>query len=505
MRSRAAAVRRWLRGARPAPEYVLTRWVFLRLLGVVYLVAFASLAVQIVGLVGENGILPAADFLERAREGMGPEAYRRLPTLCWLDAGDATLRLLCWTGVAAALLLVAGIATTPALVLLWALYLSLAVAGQTFLLFQWDALLLETGLIAIFWAPLSFGREPRTRPSTALRGLLWLLVFKLMFLSGVTKLASGDPTWADWTALEYHYWTQPLPAWTSWWAHQLPAAVQRASVGLMFLAEIVAPFGILAPPRWRELRWLACGGLLVLQLGIAATGSYGFFNLLSAVLCLTLLDDAVWRRLLPARLAAAPSPAPRRRAAMLVAGLVTALLAPLSLLTLDREVARTLRGGALGRPGPADAALARVAPLRSLNGYGLFRVMTTERPEIVIEGSADGATWRPYEFAWKPGDRTRRPRFSHPHMPRLDWQMWFAALGPGRQQHWLLPLSRHLLEGTPEVLDLLGHDPFPGDPPRLLRLRTYRYRFAPPGADAWWEREATGVLAGPFSLEDLER
>ena len=197
------------------PVYLLSRWLFLRLLGAVYLVAFVSLAVQVSGLVGEHGILPAGAFLQRAHAQYGGAAYRLFPTVCWLGAGDGMLRLLAWGGAALALLLTAGVAPAAVLLVLWIAYLSLSVAGQTFLWFQWDALLLETGLLTVLYAParLAPSLVGDQTPSTWMRWLLWWLLFRLMFLSGVTKLLSGDTAWRHLTALDYHFWTQPLPTW----------------------------------------------------------------------------------------------------------------------------------------------------------------------------------------------------------------------------------------------------------------------------------------------------
>jgi len=477
----------------PNPTYLLSRWLFLRLLGLVYLIAFVSLAVQITGLVGEHGILPARDFLDQARATYGGAAYRLFPTLCWLGAGDGALRSLAWGGAALALLLIAGVAQGPALLLLWALYLSLSVVGQVFLWFQWDALLLETGLVAILYAPArwlpSLEREPE--PSRAMHWLVLWLLFRLMFLSGITKLASGDPTWRNLTALDYHFWTQPLPPWTAWYAQQLPPWMHRAMTLGMFVIELGAPWLIFAPPRFARLR-LAAFALFVLgQLGIAVSGNYGFFNLLSLALCVPLLDDAVLRRAIPLRLAAGP-PEPRwKRVGVTMFVPVVALL---SALAFVREIAATLPGG-----GSLDyAPLRAVAPLRSINGYGLFRVMTTERPEIVIEGSRDGEHWTEYEFHYKPGLVTRRPGFVEPHHPRLDWQMWFAALDPMSNLPLLRALAQHLRESTPEVLALLGRNPFPGAPPRFVRFAQYDYRFTTPAerkrTGAWWRRDLIGYL-----------
>ncbi|MCZ6714313.1 MAG: lipase maturation factor family protein [Deltaproteobacteria bacterium] len=484
------------------------------MLGAIYAVAFASLAVQILGLVGERGILPVADYLEGVERVAGGQAVRLLPTLLWLSASDAALQLLSWSGFALSLLLMAGIAPVPVLALLWLFYLSLQVGGQVFLGYQWDTLLLETGLLALFFAPAGlwtrFAQERRA--SDVVRWLLWLLLFKLMFLSGITKLVSGDPTWANWTALLYHYETQPIPTPLSWYAHQLPEWLQRVSLGFMFAAELVAPFAIFAPPRWRAVRWAGCAVMVVFQLGIAATGNYGFFNWLTIALCLTLLDDPVWRSLAPPSLrrvlAAIPAPRPESRAGRSAAWAAAVVVLPLSTLAFAREIAFTApREAGSARPlAGSDAWVAWAAPFRSVNGYGLFRVMTTERPEIAFEARALGGEWHELPFRWKAGDVARAPRFAAPHQPRLDWQMWFAALYPSGHRYWMLPLAGRILEGSPEVLGLLADDPFAalGGPPRELRIVAYQYRFTTPeegrsGGENWWSRVRLGELTRPIS------
>ncbi|MEE2665784.1 MAG: lipase maturation factor family protein [Myxococcota bacterium] len=496
-------------------RYELMRSVFLRALGIVYAVAFASLAVQIVGLVGESGILPAAEYLESARRGEGARAYRLLPTLCWLSASDGFLLALAWGGVGLSLLLIAGIAPMLCLLLLWLFYLSLTVVGQVFLHFQWDTLLLETGLLAALFAPTTLGRGglAEQRVSDLVRWLLWLLLFKLMFLSGITKLVSADPTWVNGSALAFHYETQPLPSWTSWYAHQLPAAIQLGSLAFMWLAELVAPFAIFAPARHRWLRRAGCAVMVSFQLAIAATGNYGFFNGLTIVLCLSLLDDDVWRWLLPARFGARrshdPGPAPRWATDLRVVAAI--VLVPLSALAFAREIAYTVpRAPGGSRPlAWSEPLVGWARPFRSVNGYGLFRTMSTERPEIAIEGRRAGGDWVEYRFRWKAGPPGEAPRFVAPHQPRLDWQMWFAALNPRRHENWLLPLAHRLLEGSREVRALLADGPFGDAPPDELRFVVYRYRFSrwgEPQADgAWWVREPLGALTGPISRQAFER
>ena len=299
------------------PTYIWAQRYFLRALGVIYLIAFISLWVQVDGLVGSNGMSPVNQFLPAVRGQVGPDAYGLLPTLCWFNSSDAFLHFLCGSGVVCSLLLILGVAPAVSLVALFVLYLSLAIAGQDFFNFQWDVLLLETGFLSIFFAPwrllprqLSWSKSFRVPPSygpdrvnTQLRAidaaapvskaglfLLKLLLFKLMLMSGVVKLTSGDDSWWNLTALDYHYWSQPLPTVFAWWADKSPEWFKHFSVAFCLVVEIIVPFFIWAP---RRLRLIAAGLLIFLQLTIAITGNYCFFNLLTIALCLLLIDDSV--------------------------------------------------------------------------------------------------------------------------------------------------------------------------------------------------------------------
>jgi len=143
-------------------------------------------------------------------------------------------------------------------------------------------------------------------------------------------------------------------------------------------------------------------------------------------------------------------------------------------------------------------------PLYIANGYGLFRVMTKERPEIQVEGSADGIDWFAYEFRWKPGDLNRAPRWCAPHQPRLDWQMWFAALGGPRQEQWFGNFVVRLLENEPSVTRLLARNPFPDKPPKYVRAILFKYRFTTSeerrATGAWWKRREIGEFFPEASL-----
>jgi predicted DCC family thiol-disulfide oxidoreductase YuxK len=495
------------------PQFRLTRFVFLRLLALVHVAAFVSLGSQVHGLIGEHGLLPARDLLVAARQARGDEAFWLLPTLGWLGAGNTALSVLTWGGGAAALAAFFGFAQGPLFAVCWVFYLSLVHLGQDFLSFQWDVLLLEAGFIALMLAPWTHLRPRRPRdepnPPTVVIWLSRLLLFKLMFSSGLTKLTWSDPTWLDLSALTYHYWTQPIPTALAWYASHLPRALQVLSCAFMFVVELGLPFLVFAPRRPRRV---ALYGFLALQALIAATGNYGFFNLLAVVLCVPLADDGAWPASLRSRLlgddgpgAAVPRP-PRLR--------VTAVATILALLSIPPLVDAFHTGYWSRHPDhPLLRLSAAVSPLMLSNSYGLFRTMTTTRPEIEIEASEDGETWRAVAFRYKAGDPGRAPRFFAPHMPRLDWQMWFAALraeglasDPEAARTWLdgedVWLGRLLvaiLRGEPSVLDLLGPPSLGAHPPRYVRLVLWEYRFTDHGSD-WWARRRVSVLVGPLAL-----
>jgi hypothetical protein len=171
---------------------------------------------------------------------------------------------------------------------------------------------------------------------------------------------------------------------------------------------------------------------------------------------------------------------------------IAAVLVPLSLLQMQ---ARAFSHRSL--PSLGLRALDAVEPYRSVNSYGLFATMTTHRYEIEVEGSADGREWRTYAFRWKPGDPARRPEFAGLHMPRLDWQMWFAALSDWRSQTWFTRFLERLLEGSAPVRNLLAADPFPGRPPRFIRAVVWDYHFTSAAewskTGAWWSRNRLGL------------
>jgi len=488
----------WGNDVRPPTYFAARRW-FLRAVGLIFLIAFVSLWVQIDGLIGSNGITPVREFLPAARAQLGDRALSILPTLCWFNSSDTFFHFLCGGGVVLSLVLIVGIAPALSLVGLVVFYLSLTIAGQTFLSFQWDILLIEIGFLSIFLAPWRLWPKRGVDPpvSRAALFLLKVLLFKLMVMSGVVKLTSGDDSWWNLTALDYHYWSQPLPTVIGWWADQSPEWFKKFSVAFCLVVEIIVPFFIWAP---RRLRLIAGGFFVFLQITIAATGNYCFFNLLAIALCLLLIDDAVSGQ--ESATVIEHRYRSMDRLSICAAAVVIVLTVPLNVRLIYSAFEPEAEWSHL-----LGSVYARAESFRIVNGYGLFRVMTKDRREIVIEGSADGIDWQPYEFKWKPGDVNRAPGWCAPHQPRLDWQMWFAALGSYRQNPWFVQTVISLLHGKPQVAALFERNPFPQNPPRYVRATFYRYRFTTAKehreTGAWWKRQELGEYLPGVSLDDV--
>jgi hypothetical protein len=471
-----------------APGLTLVSWLFLRGLALIYLAAFASLSVQIEGLIGSQGILPIQAKLAETAHLYGSGKYWRFPTLFWLDASDSALKLACYAGMAASFLLLVNVLRRTALMLCYLLYLSMTTAGQDFLAFQWDVFLLEAGFLSLFLI----------EDSKVVVFLYRWLIARFMFMGGVVKLASGDPAWAGLTALNYHYLTQPLPTPLAYYAHFLPEWFHKLCAAGVFFIELAVPFFMFMP---RPFRLFAAGSFILLQTAIILTGNYNFFNLLTILLCLWLLDDRYFSGKLPSRLVSSIQAGPRQPgvAAHLLAGAWAAFVLAVCAATawMHNFPGRT--------PQPLRAAVMVASSFGMVNQYGPFGVMTTGRREIIVEGSHDGKTWQAYEFDYKPGDLQRGLRWNIPHQPRLDWQLWFAALEEPRHDTWFPAFIARLREGSPPVLGLLRTNPFPDRPPRFIRAMLYRYDYVAPEirteTGQVWRRELIGQYWPPLRPE----
>ncbi len=503
-RGAARRIAVWLIGEDLRPlRHDWVRFLYLRALGAVALCAALSLGVQIDGLSGSEGIQPVAAYLgaiERSAAASHVNARLALPTLLWLAPGDTLQRTLAASAVALALAVLLDIAPGPALLALWAVYLSLCNGAGIFFGYQWDALLLETLLASALFAPwrlaprLPGGPRPDPAPPLASVWLLRLLLFKLILLSGFVKLTSGDPTWSSLTALRYHFESQPLPTWSAFWMHQLPAPLLALACAAVLALELGLPWLMLAPRRPRAL---ACAGTLALMLAIGSTGNYGFFDPLTVVLALALLDDRMLARL-PAWLrpkgeTRSRAPSSRRRS--------LAIAATAAWIVLNAAAIGLLPEGPTARALGDFAARFHLA-----NRYGLFATMTVGREEVAIEGSRDGITWSPYAFRWKPDALDRAGRFTGPHMPRLDWQLWFASLQGCRDAPWTWSFAQALLEARPAARALLASDPFGADPPRQIRMTIAPYAFTSLEEQRrtgnYWKRGDATPFCPIFTLRD---
>ena len=481
-------------------SYVLIRWLFIRFLSLIYFFAFLSYLLEAKGLYGTEGILPVA-------KNISPDFFE-LPTLFLFWHSDSALISTGAFGLFFSILAFSGILTGPLLFLLWFLYLSIVNAGNVFMSFQWDILLLEAGFLAIFlssWKPLDLHFQyffsdkffvDLGKPPVAVIWLFRFLLFRLMFASGLVKIKSGDETWHNLSALSYHYETQPLPTPGGWIMHQFPDWFQSFSTLSMFFIELIVPFLFFAP---RKLRYIAGFLEIALQILIILTGNYCFFNLLTIALCLFLFDDNFIEKFTRGKfkplLEKINNVFKPSRVRFLYLGPLLCLIIFLSLLQFPPDT---------NLPGPFYALARPFYPYHLVNSYGLFAVMTVDRPEIIVEGSEDGESWQAYQFKYKAGPLDRPPCVIQPLQPRLDWQMWFASLGEVYQNGWFVAFIEKLLEGSSDVLSLLDHNPFPDKPPRLIRARVYNYEMTDPGellkTGNWWKRTFVKEYLPPVSL-----
>jgi hypothetical protein len=476
----------------------LTRAVLLRVLGLVYTMAFLTLALQGPALLGPKGLEPIGLFLDRvaAEAGSRASGFWTLPSVFWWFSGAGAIAAAGWAGVALGLLVLGGYANGVVLGLLCALQISIADVGQTFYGFGWELQLVETGFLCAFLVPLLDGRPfPRRPPPAPVVWLLRWLAVRIMWGAGLIKLR-GDPCWRDLTCLDHHFETQPIPNPLSPYFHALPHAAHAAGVLFNHFVELVAPFFVFGP---RRLRIFAGVAMLALQVILILSGNLSFLNWLTILPILACFDDGVWRRVLPRALvrraeADAARAQPSRAQGFATAGLGAAIALLSVPAVLNLLSGRQVMNGSFTR-------------LPLVNTYGAFGSVERERRQLVFEGTEDqvltkDTVWRPYLFKCQPVDPARRPCWMSPYHDRLDWLLWFAAMGTPRDDDWSLRLVWNLLGADPATLGLLGADPFHGRRPRYIRVELYRYELAPPGAPTWWRRQRLGTWLPPLSRDD---
>ena len=544
----ANTLHRLFDSAHGVPNHLLSRWLFLRALGLIYFSAFFSLAFQIRGLIGPNGILPARDYLHTVARSLGPVRLWYAPTLLWISAGSPMLTALCWIGMLASLLVFVNLWPRATLLVCFVCFLSFVSAAGDFSSYQSDGMLLEAGFLSLFLAPRGFlpGLGSASLPARAAYLLLLWEWFRIYFQSGVVKLLSGDPTWRNLTAMYEYYQNGPLPTWVGWYLQHLPHWFHIATAGLTLLMELVLVFMAFLPRPWR----IACFFIVTAwQTGVILTANYAFLNYLVLILAFLLLDDTFLRRFIPTRWrpasldAPAPTPSPYLNPVILSEGEVeepvpslstepaslpmTYVAPPASRPTITypthqpdwrnhldaARLAVTAVALALvtyattvpliqmfWRTAPLPAApLAVLEPFRIANQYGLFAVMTPHRYEIEFQGSNDGENWTAYPFRYMPQDPGKRPRIYAPYQPRFDWNLWFASLGAWTDYPIVPRTEELLLINNRDVLGLFDGNPFPSAPPRFVRAVLWQYWFSTAAEkdlkDVWWTRQLLGTYA----------
>ena len=488
----------------PAGGYLWPRWIFLRALGLIFLSAFYSLAFQIHGLIGERGILPARDYLATIRGAVpGIKRLWYAPSLFWLGANDAALTIVVAAGIACSLLVVVNVWPRVTIALSTLLFLTCIATLQDFSSYQSDGMLLEAGFISIFFAPRGVWptlgtANPPSRLALFMLRWEWLRIY---FESGVVKLASGDPHWRNFTAMDDYYQNGPLPAWPGWYVQHFPHWYHAATVAFTLVVELFLVWAVFLPRRVR----IACFVVVTaLQTGIIATANYAFLNYLVLVLGFLLLDDDAFawviRRLGLRALVAIDIPEPPAASDVGVR-----LRSSTELAALGWIFYATLWAFfAPGSRGPLAFPERAVEPFRIANAYGLFANMTEARYEIEFQGSNDGGkSWIAYPFRYKPQNPLERPGIYAPYQPRFEWNLWFASLAPWQSSPWVATTQQRLIEGSPSVLRLFEHDPFFGKPPAQVRTALWQYWFTDwetkRRTGAWWRRKELGLFAGVMS------
>ncbi len=512
----------WFFGPEPdgGAGHLWPRWIFLRALGAIFFSAFYSLAFQIEGLIGPEGILPARDYLRYLARHTGLDRYWFAPTLLWLGSGMEAMRILVWVGLIASALLFLNIWPRGSIFICLAAFLSFVAAARDFADFQSDGMLLEAAFICLFFAPPGWrpGLGKQHAPSRASRFLLQWEWFRIYFESGVAKLASHDPEWRHLTAMYQYYQNGPLPTWIGWYAQQLPHLFQRGCALFTLLAELGLCWVFLFPRRYRILGFFI---LTVFQIGIILTANYAFLNYLVLFLGFLLLDDVFFKRIFDGSIvrrakgwfeglhlwkAASPSvgnsAAPSTSVSKPESRCSTwsNLLVPAFFLGWDFYATTALLLLMLVPWLPLPMLpITLLGPFRFANRYGLFAVMTRHRYEIEFQGSRDGLTWIAYPFRYKPQNPRQPPGIYAPYQPRFEWNLWFASLESWEANPWVVRTQELLLENDPSVLALFRSNPFAKAPPRFVRAVLWQYWFTNfkqrRRTGQWWRRKLLGLYS----------
>uniref|UniRef100_A0A8C6SQP1 Lipase maturation factor n=1 Tax=Neogobius melanostomus TaxID=47308 RepID=A0A8C6SQP1_9GOBI len=495
------------------------------------------------GLYGNEGLLPARSRLRYSGRPLWEQILLGLDT-------HTCMELLCLLGAALSLAATLHGAFRDSVVFfcLWALYMSMYQVGQVFLYFQWDNLLLEAGFLCIFVAPLTIIRGSQSVRELMFASGVVKLTSRCPTWWGLTALTYHYETQCIPTPLAW--WAHQLPVWwqklsvvgtyvteiavpplffsplrrlriTSFYLQILLQVLIILSGNYNFFNLLTIALCLsllddqhvhfwLRKPLWSWLSYgveLSVWALLIFgtivcfdlrineqKRGISSRTAFTFHHFNQFLKAVTIpfvwmgVLSLMWAMVTAMFRCACVSGFFRRLWGTVqwtifgaaAVGMFTISLVPFTFIEYDTNANLW--------PGVRQAH-ELVHRFQLVNSYGLFRRMTGVggRPEVVIEGSYDGSTWAEIEFMYKPGNMSAPPPVVTPHQPRLDWQMWFAALGPQQQSPWFTSLMYRLLQGKQDVIELIQTDigkyPFHQQPPAYLRAHRYKYWFTEPKAD----------------------
>lgn len=460
-------------------SYDLSIYLFQRALAFVYLIAFLNVVNQYIPLLGKNGLLPVRLFLKQVD-------FKQAPSIFWINCSDTWLLLFGWIGVTLSTLALIGVDGHNFILsfsiwgVLWLLYLSYVNVGQTWYSFGWETLLLEAGFLAIFLGPM------HVEKSLLLTWLIRWIAFRVMFGAGLIKIRA-DRCWRDLSCLDYHYQTQPIPNPVSWYLHKFPKWFHRLSVLYNHFIELIVPFGLLAPPpisSWAAILTIGFQVILIIS------GNLSFLNYITIVVCIPAIDDAFIQKFVSWQISTDPIGGIYE----IIIYLITGLICLLSIRPFLNLIS------------PYQAMNTSYDALHLVNSYGAFGNITKQRFEIIIEGMEDSnpleeAVWKEYEFKAKPGNVSSCPPIISPYHLRLDWLMWFAAMGHYQSYPWILNLIAKLLQDDKKVIGLLAKNPFPEKPPNYIRANLYKYEFTSFKEKDWWKRVYVEEYLPPLSLD----
>ncbi len=467
------------------PEnYTLAAHVLPRLLGFIYFFAIGAFIFQIKSLLGKEGILPVSEYLSYFSKYSPKARYYYIPSLFWLSSSDCALLGVVFLGTSISIFLMLGIYPALCLIILFILYLSIVSVGQDFLSFGWESFLLE---ITFYTFLISLTPIPNT--------LCWIninfLLFRFHVQAGTIKFQSRDPCWRDMTGASFHYESQPLPTAWAWYVHKLPLSLHKMSTFMMFVCECIVPFGLFLTEEIRAFSGIL---LITLQIAFWLTGNFSYLNHMTAVFCIICFSNHYLAWL---------NPDIQNHPSSLLSDM---FLTVIGTLFFSLQIVRLWQHFHRYR-NPLTVWLDRLSPFHLVNRYGLFAIMTKQRIEIIIEGSEDGDVWKEYLLSYKPSEITRRPRRISPYQPRIDWQMWFLPFDDFESATWFQKFLYHLLKGSPEVLKLIRHNPFPEKPPKYIRAVMYDYHFSTRKQKKelgwWWQRQWIGPFSPVMTLQEL--